>query len=128
MAIATLLVLDASLPGGFIPGNGNLRYAQTMTFTCLTLAQFFNVFNSRSDRSSAFAGIFSNRWVWGALVLSLLLQLMVTYVPVMQQAFGTTPLSLTDWVKCLIPASAVLWMRELWKLLRRGSTHSRANA
>ena len=128
MAIATLLVLDASLPGGFIPGNGNLRYAQTMTFTCLTLAQFFNVFNSRSDRSSAFAGIFSNRWVWGALVLSLLLQLMVTYVPVMQQAFGTMPLSLTDWVKCLIPASAVLWMRELWKLLRRGSTHSRANA
>jgi Ca2+-transporting ATPase len=128
MAIATLLVLDASLPGGFIPGNGNLRYAQTMTFTCLTLAQFFNVFNSRSDRRSAFAGIFSNRWVWGALALSLALQLMVTYVPAMQQAFGTMPLSLTDWVKCLIPASAVLWTRELWKLLRRQTTRSRADA
>ncbi|HEY8853259.1 MAG TPA: cation-translocating P-type ATPase [Gemmatimonadaceae bacterium] len=128
MAIATLLVLDASLPGGFISGNGNLRYAQTMTFTCLTLAQFFNVFNSRSDRRSAFAGIFSNRWVWGALALSMALQLMVTYVPAMQQAFGTMPLSLTDWVKCLIPASAVLWTRELWKLLRRRTTRSRANA
>ena len=128
MAIATLLVLDASLPGGFIPGDGSLRYAQTMAFTCLTLAQFFNVFNSRSDRRSAFAGIFSNRLVWGALALSLALQLMVTSVPAMQQAFGTMPLSLTDWVKCLIPASAVLWMRELWKLLRRRITPSRAYA
>jgi P-type Ca2+ transporter type 2C len=128
MAIATLLVLDASLPGGFIPGSGDLRYAQTMTFTCLTLAQFFNVFNSRSDRRSAFAGIFSNRWVWGALVLSLVLQLAVTYVPAMQQAFGTMPLSFTDWVKCIIPASAVLWMREVWKLLRHRTDHSPANA
>ncbi|HMI49075.1 MAG TPA: cation-transporting P-type ATPase, partial [Gemmatimonadaceae bacterium] len=128
MAIATLLVLDASLPGGFIAGDGNLRYAQTMAFTCLTLAQFFNVFNSRSDRRSAFADIFSNHWVWGALGLSMVLQLIVTYVPAMQQAFGTTPLSLTDWVKCIIPASAVLWMRELWKLLRRHTTLSPADA
>jgi Ca2+-transporting ATPase len=60
--------------------------------------------------------------------LSLALQLLVTYVSAMQQAFGTTPLSLTDWVKCLIPASAVLWTRELWKLLRRRTTRSSANA
>jgi len=119
MAIATLLVIDASLPGGLIPAAGSLRYAQTMAFTSLTLSQFFNVFNSRSDSRSAFAGIFANHWVWGALGVSLVLQMLVTYVPAMQQAFGTMPLSLTDWVKCIIPATAVLWMRELWKLLRR---------
>jgi hypothetical protein len=28
-------------------------------------------------------------------------------------------LSVTDWAKCIVPASAVLWIRELWKLLRR---------
>jgi Ca2+-transporting ATPase len=128
MAAATLSVLDASLPGGFIAGEGNLRYAQTMAFTCLTLAQFFNVFNSRSDRRSAFAGMFSNRWVWAALALSLALQVVVIYVPAMQQAFGTTALSFTDWVKCFIPASAVLWARQLWILLRRRTTRSRADA
>jgi hypothetical protein len=42
----------------------------------------------------------------------------------MQQAFGTVPLSLTDWAKCIIPASAVFWMRELWKFLRRQTTRS----
>ena len=35
MAAGTLLVLDASLPGGLIEGSGNLRYAQTMAFTTL---------------------------------------------------------------------------------------------
>jgi P-type Ca2+ transporter type 2C len=128
MATATLLALDASLPGGLIPGTGNLRYAQTMAFTCLTLAQFFNVFNSRSDRRSAFVGIFSNHWVWVALVLSLVLQLVVTYVPPMQQAFGTVSLSIADWAKCIVPASAVLWIRELWKLLRRRKNPSVARA
>jgi P-type Ca2+ transporter type 2C len=86
------------------------------------------VFNSRSDRRSAFAGIFSNHWVWVALVLSLVLQLVVTYVPPMQQAFGTVSLSIADWAKCIVPASAVLWIRELWKLLRRRKNPSVARA
>jgi P-type Ca2+ transporter type 2C len=128
MAVATLLVLDASLPGGFIPGKGNLRYAQTMAFMSLTLAQFFNVFNSRSDTRSAFVGLFSNRWVWAAVAVSLLLQVVVTYVPAMQQAFGTVSLSPTDWMKCVIPASAVLWMRELWKIVRRRTATVTASA
>ena len=71
MAAGTLLVLDASLPGGLIEGSGNMRYAQTMAFTTLMLFQLFNVFNARSDERSAFAGSFDNRWLWAAVGLSL---------------------------------------------------------
>ena len=39
MAAGTLFVLDASLPGGFVEGSGDLRYAQTMAFTTLVLFQ-----------------------------------------------------------------------------------------
>jgi P-type Ca2+ transporter type 2C len=35
MAAGTLMMLDASLPGGLIEGTGNLRHAQTMAFTTL---------------------------------------------------------------------------------------------
>jgi P-type Ca2+ transporter type 2C len=42
MAVGTLFVLDASLPGGFVEGSGELRYAQTMAFTTLMLFQMFN--------------------------------------------------------------------------------------
>jgi Ca2+-transporting ATPase len=120
MAVATLFVLDASLPGGVIAGDGSLRYGQTMAFTTLVLAQLFNVFNSRSDERSAFAGLFANRWLLGAVALSLSLQLLVLYVPAMQSAFGTVALGAADWERCVVAASAVLWSGEGAKLLMRG--------
>ena len=119
MAGATLFVIDASLPGGFVSGEENLRYAQTMAFNSLTLAQFFNVFNSRSDTSSAFARIFANHWVWAAIGVSMVLQVIVLYVPAMQKAFGTMPLGVIDWIRCLGAASMVLVIREIWKFIIR---------
>ena len=119
MAAGTLLVLDASLPGGFVLGTGDLRYAQTMAFTTLTLFQLFNAFNARSDERSAFAGWLSNRWLWGAVGLSVALHVLVLYVPPLQQAFGTVALTGADWLRCAIVASSVLWVRELTKLVSR---------
>ena len=89
MAVGTLFVLDASLPGGLIEGSGAMRYAQTMAFTTLMLFQLFNVFNARSDEQSAFDGLFRNHWLWGAVGLSLLLQTAVIYMPFLQKAFST---------------------------------------
>jgi Ca2+-transporting ATPase len=128
MAASTLFVLDASLPGGPMSGTGSLRYGQTMAFTTLVFAQLFNVFNARSDERSAFVGLFANRWLWAALGLSIVLHVGVLYVPVLQRAFGTVPLTAADWVRCAIAASAVLWVSELAKLLlRRRDLASRAD-
>jgi Ca2+-transporting ATPase len=119
MAAGTLLVLDASLPGGLIAGEGNMRYAQTMAFTTLMLFQIFNVFNARSDERSAFAGLFSNKLLWGAVLLSLVLQVAVIYTPFLQQTFSTVSLSAGDWLRCAAVASSVLWLRELGKIVTR---------
>ena len=119
MASGTLFVLDVSLPGGFINGSGNLRYGQTMAFTTLMLFQLFNVFNARSDSTSAFTRLFTNRWLWAAVGLSLALHVAVIYTPFLQQAFSTTGLSGRDWLRCAIVASSVLWLRELSKLATR---------
>jgi Ca2+-transporting ATPase len=97
MAAGTLFVLDASLPGGFVEGSGDLRYAQTMTFTTLMLFQVFNVVNARSDDQSAFTHVFTNRWLWMALGVSLLLQLVVIYAPFLRRPFGTVSLTAQDW-------------------------------
>jgi len=119
MAVGTLAILDASLPGGLIEGSGDMRYAQTMAFTTLVLFSLFTVFNARSDERSAFAELFSNGWLWGAVALSLLLQAAVVYLPFLQQAFSTVPLGAADWLLCAAVASCVLWLRELSKLLAR---------
>jgi Ca2+-transporting ATPase len=119
MATGTLLVLDASMPGGLIEGSGNLRYAQTMAFMTLILFQVFNVFNARSDERSAFNGLFRNAWLWGAILLSIALQVAVIYIPFLQQAFSTVSLGLGDWALCASVASSVLWLSELGKIISR---------
>jgi Ca2+-transporting ATPase len=119
MALCTLVALDLSLPGGFIPGDGDLRHAQSMAFNTLMLCQMFNVLNARSDRQSAFSRLFENAWLWAALAGSLLLQVAVVYLPPLQRAFSTTPLTAADWGLCVGLASLVLWARELQKLLAR---------
>jgi Ca2+-transporting ATPase len=108
MAAGTLFALDLSLLGGFIDGSGSLRYAQTMAFTTLMLFQIVNVVNTRSDHLSAFVGLFTNRWLWAALTLSVALQVSVVYVPFLQQALGTVGLSARDWLRCIAIASSVL--------------------
>ncbi len=122
MAAGTLYVLDASLPGGFVDGAGTLSYAQTMAFTTLMLFQLFNVFNARSDETSAFSGLFTNWWLWGAIGASVALQVAVVYGPFLQRAFGTVALSGSDWLFCTAVASSVLWIREGGKALARGRT------
>ncbi|HOW15844.1 cation-translocating P-type ATPase [Methanosarcina sp.] len=119
MAAGTLFVLDASLAGGLIESTGSLRYAQTMAFNTVVFFSLFVVFNARSDKQSAFVGLFSNKWLWGAVLLSVLLQVMVIYVPFLQQAFSTVSLSPGDWLLCITVASSVLWLRELSKIFIR---------
>lgn len=128
MAVGTLFVLDAALPGGLVGGSGTLAYGQTMAFTTLVLFQIFNVLNARSDERSAFHGLFNNRWLWGAVVLSLLLQALVVYTPFLQQAFSTVSLSAGDWLFCAAVSSSVLWLRELSKVLVRGIGSKRSPA
>jgi len=124
MAAGTLLVLDASLPGGLIEGSGDMRQAQTMAFTTLVLFSLFTVFNARSDERSAFTGLFSNTWLWGAVGLSLALQAAVIYIPLLQQAFSTVRLTAGDWLVCAAAASSVLWLRELRKLVARAKSRA----
>jgi Ca2+-transporting ATPase len=119
VAAGTLFVLDASLPGGFVEGTGSLRHAQTMAFTTLVFFSLFTVFNARSDERSAFAGLFSNGWLWGAIVLALVLQAAVVYLPFLQHAFSTVSLGAGDWLRCAAVASSVLWLREAGKLVAR---------
>jgi len=94
-----------------------MRYAQTMAFTTLVFFSLFNPFNARFDERSAFIGLFSNKWLRGAVLLSLLLQAAVIYVPFLQQAFSTVSLSAGDWLRCATVGSSVLWLRDLSKLV-----------
>ncbi|MCA1733560.1 MAG: cation transporting ATPase C-terminal domain-containing protein, partial [Acidobacteria bacterium] len=108
------------LPGGMIAGSGSLQYAQTMAFTTIVFFSIFTIFNARSDDESAFRGLFANRWLWGAIALSLAMQAAVIYLSPLQRAFSTVSLAPEDWIRCAVVGSSVLWLRELSKLAARG--------
>ena len=90
-----------------------------MAFTTIVLCQLFNAFNARSDRISAFHKLFTNRLLWGAIALSVVLQAAVVHLSALNRAFDTVPLSLKDWLVCIGLASIVLWTVEVKKLVLR---------
>ena len=100
MAAITLLTLDYYLPGGLIEGTEDLQTARTAAFTVMVLAQLLNCLNARSETTSALHHLFVNGWLWGAIALSVALQVAVVHLPVLNVAFGTLPRPATQWAFC----------------------------
>jgi len=98
--------------------NIDLSKAQTVAFTTLVMFQMFAVISSRTLHSSLkHLNPFSNMWLFGAVCLSIIIQLLVVYVPFLQTVFGTTSLLLVDWIKIVGIASLGFIMMELSKII-----------
>ena len=94
----------------------NLAYAQTMAFTTLMMYQMFNVINMRSEDYSIFSiGFFSNKWLIGAIALSVGLQAAVVHLPFMNALFSTIPLTAMDWIYAAAISASVLVFGEIVK-------------
>ncbi len=82
---------------------------QTMVFTVLSISQLGHVLAIRSDREFLYKqGLLSNPMLLGAVLLTLLLQLAVIYLPFANQIFKTEPLSFNELLIC-IGASAIVF-------------------
>jgi len=100
--------------------NGSQAYAQTVVFTTLAMFQVFNAFNCRSRTRSVFKmGFFNNPYLLMAIAASILLQISAVYVPFMQSALGTAPLSPIDWLYIFLVSSTILVVDEIRKLIQR---------
>ena len=100
---------------------------QTIVFTVLTFSQLMHVLAIRSERESIWSlGLLSNRALLAAIALTVLLQLIVVYVPVFQGIFNTAPLNAEELGLCLALPLVVLFAVEMEKaLVRRGILYRR---
>ena len=97
-----------------------LAHWQTMTFTTLTVAQLVHSMVIRSETESLFTiGLFSNKSLLGAVLLTLVLQLAVIYSPLLQPIFKTQALTIGELAFCLAMSGIIFVAVEIEKWLAR---------
>ncbi len=99
-------------------GQGGVGVGQTMSFAVLTFAQLVQTLNVRSNSLSLFKiGPFSNTWLTRTLILTMALQLLILFVPVLRGLFKLTLLSGGQWLIVVLLSLVPLGVVELMKLL-----------
>ncbi|MDZ7774549.1 MAG: cation-translocating P-type ATPase, partial [Bacteroidales bacterium] len=100
--------------------ESTVEYARTMAFMVLVMCQLFFSLAVRNHSKSIFQiGIFSNKYLVGAIVLGVLLQLIVIGIPVMQRAFHLQMLDLEGWLIAVSLGLVPLLVNEIFKIFIR---------
>ncbi len=99
---------------------------QTMVFTVLSLSQMGHVLAIRSETESLFRqGLFSNRPLLGAVLLTFILQMATIYIPLLNPVFKTAPLTAGELLATLALSSVVFFAVETEKWFRRRRIQSK---
>lgn len=94
-----------------------LTYARTMAFVVLAGSQLFYSLSMRSPIKSIFkVGLFTNKYLIGAIIIGFILQLGVISIPVLAQAFSVQMLSVRDWAIVMGFSLIPLIVREITKI------------
>ncbi|EKD93912.1 MAG: hypothetical protein ACD_28C00032G0009 [uncultured bacterium] len=102
-------------------GEENLIYlkASTSAFVLLVFVQMANAMNCRSLSQSIFTlGLFSNRWLWGAILTSIVTIILFVEIPFFQKALHTTSLSLQEWLMLSVLGLSIILVEELRKIIQ----------
>lgn len=90
IALLTLIAYNIGL-------RTSVEAARTMTFATLAFTQIAMIFSIRAQNHCAFRGMFSNRYLWGAVLAVIALMLVVLLVPPIQNIFRVVPLDASQW-------------------------------
>lgn len=103
----------------WLHASRGLAQGQTAAFFTLTMFQMFHVMAIRSERIPLWRiGLYSNPKLLGAVVLTVGLQYLNTYHPLLQPVFHTVTLAGQDLAACIAVALTVYFAVELEKWLR----------
>ncbi|WP_010235784.1 calcium-transporting P-type ATPase, PMR1-type [Clostridium arbusti] len=113
-----VLTLIAFRYGEKVYGTG--EHAQTMAFVVLSVSQLFHSFNMRHPKKSIFKiGIFSNKYLVGALIVGIFLQYIVITVPFLANLFNVFNLTIYDWTFVIGISLITIVLNEIAKIFMR---------
>jgi len=94
--------------------NDNPDTARTMALTVLVLFEMFLAFNCQSDRGGIVTARLGNWRLLAAVLLTVGLQVAVTYIPLTQRALRLAPLDWEHWGRAVLLASSALLLSPRW--------------
>ncbi len=98
--------------------SGNLIKARTIAITTSIMFQMFFVFSCKSNRSLKETSLLNNKYLTGAVILTILLQIIAIYTP-LSQVFKFAPLTLNNWITIILVSSIGFIAFETKKLIRK---------
>ncbi len=103
--------------------GASIDAARTVAVNTVIMVEIFYLLNCRSLTYSMFhIGLFSNRWVIVGIVAMVLLQLLFTYAPFMNDVLSSAPISGSAWARIVAVGFSGYLVVELEKWLRRRSS------
>lgn len=121
--IVAILTLFAYFIGHFMESGlweiTNSQAGITMAFLTMSMTEIFHSFNLRSQIKSVFSLSKTNWYLFGAMLLSLILTTMVIYVPFLAKAFGLRVITWQEYLVALVIAVSIIPIVEIVKLVRR---------
>ncbi len=103
--------------------GASLEQARTVAVNAFVIMELFYLFNCRSLTRSVFQlGFFSNMWVFAGVTSMLLLQVVYTYLPLMNRLFQSSAIDAASWGRIVLAGAATYLIVELEKKLRRSRT------
>ena len=126
--IVTVLTLFSYFLGHYMELGvweiANCEDGTTMAFLTLSMVEIFHSFNMRSRRTSVFRIKEQNIWLWGAMALSFILTTAVVFVPFLAEAFGFSPITLTEYGAAIGIAFTIIPIIEIIKRIQRKRNRS----
>ncbi|MBP5208467.1 MAG: cation transporting ATPase C-terminal domain-containing protein, partial [Clostridia bacterium] len=123
--MVTVLTFVAYMIGHLLEGGAfefvDSPDGMTMAFLTMSMAEIFHSFNMRTVRKSIFSLKNQNRYLIGAMVLSLILTTAVIYIPGLNSAFGFTSISFVEYAVAMGLALTVIPIVEFVKLIQRAA-------
>ena len=120
-AMVCILTLIAFILGLSTESNDpvyKIQVAQTMAFIVLAFSELVHVFNVRSEKKSAFVGMFNNSKLWLAIAVSSILMFSVLFIPGLRELFGLVILPITQLEETCLLVISPLIIVEIFKLLK----------
>jgi len=101
-----------------LKSGSDISTARTVAVNLFVMVELFYIFTCRSLNKSAFStGFFSNRWLFAGVFSMIALQLLFTYLPLMNRSFQSSPVGLVSWLRIIAASVVILFVVELEKKL-----------